>query len=103
MTPSGLSTVGVALADGVADVVGVGVALAVGVGVNDGVSVGLGDGCGLCADPTTQIFPDESKVAAVAISLAPLSSGKDQSTVPVESSAWMNPSVLTTPVTVPMR
>lgn len=77
LTPSGLRTegVGVGDADAVAEVVG------------DGLAVGPADVCDVWAEPTTQMFPAESKVAAVAISFEPLSSGKDHCTVPVESRA----------------
>jgi len=105
LTPSGLRIegvgvgvgVGVGDTDGVADVVGV--ADEVGVELVEGV----GDDSGVCAEPTTQMFPPESNVAAVAISFDPLSNGKVHCTVPVESIACTKPSVLTTPVTVPMR
>lgn len=101
VTPSGLRTEGEGVGVGVGVDVGVGVALRVGVGVDEAVGDGEGEFFGV--EPTTQMFPAGSTVAVVAISLPPLSRGRDHCTVPVASNAWINPSVLTTPVIVPKR
>ena len=52
-------------------------------------------------EPTTQIFPDVSRVAVVAISSAPVSSDKDHCVAPSPSIVRTNPSVPCSPLTVP--